>query len=759
MNMVTIFSENVMHALGWSLIHSLWQGAIIALILAVLLLFFRKSSSSFRYRLSVGSLFLAFVLFFGTFIFFYSNSSANEVEALVVDNEEIIEIIIETTNPTATENANFLAVYADYFNTHLPFIVTLWLMGMVVFTLRFLGGLAFTQRLKYSQNSPMAFEWEEVMNEIKTRLNITQNIQLVESKLVNVPMVIGYLKPMVLLPFGVVNYLSISEVEAVLAHELAHIKRYDYLVNIIQSIIETLLFFHPAIWWISGEIRRERENCCDDLALEIVDNLTYAKALASLEQFRLNSIYQRKPQFSMAAITNKNQLLNRVQRILNQPQKNQNNFRGFFAALILVISFVGTSLDAQKVENIEPKSESNFPIIEKIDIQNVEIPTAEVFPETVEAPSLPKLTEPMFPNTTEPKFPNNLEADKTEVVVSTNEKEFNWLPRKNLIILPDANIQANSVIKIKADKSRILDDIMSITIRKDTSITGEITEMTIVRKVKDKSGKDAELTIEIKSQNGIKTVTTYENGQKLSREQQKQYQQYIDQSFMIANEERVKFRGDREADIRLRKELIEKERVIRKAESEARRKHQLEMAELRKQLAREKARMSEEIARQNSNITKEQVKIQKEYAEQLAEIAREQAEIERELAEHNQDLAREYQEQLKELKVEELEMVRELAEQQADLKREMAEKALIIAKSKKHKIWIDKFKEEMVKDGILDKNTKSFKLKMDKKGIKVNGKKLTKEQEKKYIQLYESITGEKWQDGNAVQIRVTDEDF
>lgn len=748
MSLVTIFSEKIMHALGWSLIHSLWQGAIIALVLAVLLLFFRKSSSKFRYRLSVSSLFLAFGLFVGTFVFFYLNAGSQEVETMLTDNEEIIEIIIETTNPTTTEKANFLAVYTDYFNAHLPFIVTLWLMGMMVFTLRFLGGLAYTQRLKHSQHSPMAFEWEEVMNEIITQFKITQRIQLVESKLVNVPMVIGYLKPMILLPFGVVNQLSISEVEAVLAHELAHIKRYDYLVNIIQSIIETLLFFHPAIWWISGEIRRERENCCDDLALEIVDSLTFAKALASLEQFRLNSIYQRKPQFSMAAITNKNQLLNRVQRILNQPQKNQNNFRGFFAALILVISFVGTSLDAQKVENIEPKSEPNFPIIEEVDIENVAIPTAEVFPETVEEPNFPELEEPKFLNVEATVFPNNFEADNIEVIASPTSEEFSWLPRKNVIILQNTAVKSNSTIKIKADKSKVLDDIVSITIRKDTSITGEIQALTIVRKVKDKNGKEVELTIEVKSGDGIKTVTTYENGRKLNKEEQKQYQSYVNDTFVIANEESIRFSGDRDAAVRLRK-----------AENEAIRQYEMEIVELRRQLAKEKATMNREVAERNAELSKEQAKMQRAYAAEIAAIAREQAVIERELAAHNRELAEEYREQLKQLKAEEVAIARELAQQQAELKRETAEKALMIAKSQKHNLWIDTFKKEMVKDGILEKGTTDFKLKMDQRGIKVNGKKLTKEQEKIYIKIYESITGEKWHDGHAIQIRVTDERF
>lgn len=732
MNLVNIFSDELMHALGWSLIHSLWQGAAIALLLAIVLLLFRKKSSKFRYRLSVSSLFFAFALFVGTFMIFYLNTASIETENILIQNEEIIEVIIESTNPITEENTNFLTVYTNYFNTHLPFIVTLWLMGMVIFTLRFLGGLAYSQRLKHSQHSPMDFEWEEVMNEIQTQFNITQNIQLVESKLVAVPMVIGYLKPMILFPFGVINQLSISEVEAVLAHELAHIKRYDYLVNIVQSIIETLLFFHPAIWWISGEIRRERENCCDDLALEIVDNLTFAKALAILEQFRLNSIYQRKPQFSMAAITNKNQLLNRVQRILNQPQKNQNNFRGFFAACILLISFVATSLDAQQVEAIEPKNKSEFPtILTEVDViesKNI-VSEEEEFSTIIESDFSTELVE-FSTSTLLESDVELLDFTDAKVTVHSNSSNFNWTSPDNMIIIPkEIGLNNQTIVTVKTD------NVVSITIKKDTSITG-IEEITIIRNVKDKNGNDAKLKMEIKSVDGIKTVTTYENGKKLDEKDQKYYQSYIDESQAIANKESVHFGNNGHSEIRLRKKVIEKEVIRRQAEAEGKRADKLELAEV-------------------SVVKKEMLEQKRE----LAVIARERAIIERELAEHNKNIAREYQEQLKELQAQEREIIAGLAEQQTEVKRQMAEQALVIAKSQKHNIWINQFKIEMVKDGILKEEPTNFKLKMDDKGIKVNGKKLTLEQEKKYIKIYESITGEKWQKGNAIHIQVTDEKF
>ncbi|NJN78529.1 MAG: M48 family metalloprotease [Saprospiraceae bacterium] len=233
-------------------------------------------------------------------------------------------------------------------------------------------------------------------------MNFRSNVRLVESALINVPVVIGYLKPMILMPIGLVNQLTIYQVEAILAHELAHIKRYDYLMNLVQSVIETILFFHPAVWWISGEIRRERENCCDDLALRITDSITFAKALANVEQFRSNFINKRKPQLSMAALTNKNQLLNRVQRILNQPQKNRSSLKGLFAACILIVSFIATSLDAQRVE-IQENLDASKSLMEvmtqetaKPDFPMTIVKDNEEFPTTAET-EIPTLLDIKFP--------------------------------------------------------------------------------------------------------------------------------------------------------------------------------------------------------------------------------------------------------------------------------------------------------------------------------------------------------------------------
>ena len=148
---------------------------------------------------------------------------------------------------------------------------------------------------------------------LSRRLHIARPVRLLRSTLVDVPTVIGWLKPVILLPATALSGLNPHQLEAILAHELAHIRRHDYLVNLLQTVVETLLFYHPAVWWLSRRIRAERENCCDDLAVSLCgDPVTYARALADLEGLR-----NPTRRFVMAA--DGGSLVQRVRRLLGAP--------------------------------------------------------------------------------------------------------------------------------------------------------------------------------------------------------------------------------------------------------------------------------------------------------------------------------------------------------------------------------------------------------------------------------------------------------
>jgi GWxTD domain-containing protein len=169
----------------------------------------------------------------------------------------------------------------------MPIVLAVWLVGVVLLFVRLGIGLVIAQRMMSAATQPPPRDLLHVFHRLAHRIEVSRPIRLLHSTLVQVPTVIGWLRPVVLIPLGCLSGLSPSQVEAILAHELAHILRRDYLVSILQSIVEALLFYHPAVWWVSRHIRREREHCCDDLVVQYTgDALAYARALSLLEEHR-----------------------------------------------------------------------------------------------------------------------------------------------------------------------------------------------------------------------------------------------------------------------------------------------------------------------------------------------------------------------------------------------------------------------------------------------------------------------------------------
>ena len=336
-----ILSEELVYALGWTVVHSLWQSLGVALLLAGALLVLQKQTAKTRYRVAYLALLIALGLSVATFVRLYQFGSL----------EKTTEITLLTTpadpQETVASSESFgtqplLQRFANYFQAHMPLIVSVWLLGMAFFTLRLLGGLSYVQYLKTSHVFPTDKKWQLLLQQLAKRIPLHRPVQLMESALVKVPMVIGHLKPVILMPVGVVNALSPDQVEAIVAHELAHIARQDYLLNVLQSVIEVLFYFNPAIWWISVNIRTERENCCDDLAVVLCGNsLNYAKALLAIQEMS-----QAAPVFAMAFAGKKNQLLFRIQRILNQSQNKPDIMEKITATFLLLAALIGLTISA-----------------------------------------------------------------------------------------------------------------------------------------------------------------------------------------------------------------------------------------------------------------------------------------------------------------------------------------------------------------------------------------------------------------------------
>jgi beta-lactamase regulating signal transducer with metallopeptidase domain len=359
-----ILSDRIIEALGLTIIHSLWQGALIAMVLGMLMFFTRKFTSVTRYFLSVTALAFMLICPVYTFIKNYNPEPAanNSTYADRLSDTPALKRDITT----ASENNEIIAEghtaklksvpLKDFFNRHFPLIVTIWFAGIIFFTLKFIGALAYTQRLKYYRISQISEDWQKKTRLLCKKLNIGKAVKIYKSALAKVPMVIGLIKPVILLPVSAFTGLSPKQLESIIAHELAHILRRDYIINLLQSVVEILFFYHPAVWWINNVIRTERENCCDDIAIaQTGDSTDYARALASIQEHLLLN-----KSLALSAAGNKNKLLKRIKRLLNQPKMKTNFIEGFTASCIILIGIFMIVLNANAItdRNTEPSSQA-----------------------------------------------------------------------------------------------------------------------------------------------------------------------------------------------------------------------------------------------------------------------------------------------------------------------------------------------------------------------------------------------------------------
>ncbi len=303
-----LLTSDVVRPLGWALVHFLWQGVAIAAVAGIIFLLLRQRSANARYvgacvalLVIAGAPILTFVMLrlaSSASIPSHHSLSAQAAPSLPEEQSPRQSLpkdtkrIAPTSRPLVADldqaPPSLPATGNRILDPALPWIVLAWLVGSVVLAMRLAGGWAVAQWMRRAGTHPVAARWQRVLARLVARIRVSRPVQLLESAVAEVPTVIGWLRPVVLLPAGALAGLTPKQLEAILAHELAHIRRHDYLVNILQSAIEVVLFYHPAVWWISHRIRIEREHCCDDIAVAVSgDPLSYARALADLEQLRI----------------------------------------------------------------------------------------------------------------------------------------------------------------------------------------------------------------------------------------------------------------------------------------------------------------------------------------------------------------------------------------------------------------------------------------------------------------------------------------
>lgn len=296
--------ENFNAALGQTLIHSLWQGVIIAGITGLIIILTRNTKAANRYLLMVGTLLLFALVTVGTFFYeLYQPSAKATITGIIYQVSAISKVSpVESSLPQQV---------MQYVNTHTQTIVFIWFFIVLARSLQLATGLQSLYHLRRKNLFAVNEDWARRVAVLSSQLGIDRIVGIAESGLAKVPMVIGHLKPLILIPAGLLTALPPAEIEAILIHELAHIQRRDYLVNLLQSFLEIIFFFNPAVLWLSALIRTERENCCDDIAVaQTSSKVNYIRALVSCQEYQLSA-----PAYAMAFPGKRSQLMDRVKRM------------------------------------------------------------------------------------------------------------------------------------------------------------------------------------------------------------------------------------------------------------------------------------------------------------------------------------------------------------------------------------------------------------------------------------------------------------
>nr|WP_295929272.1 M56 family metallopeptidase [uncultured Dyadobacter sp.] len=347
-------------AFGWTLIHSIWQGTLLMLCAVAVFYFLRKKTAATRYLAAVGFLFAQVIVSAGTFIYYYPKNTTAITSAKGLARQTALSASRAWAEVSADMPISFKVQM--WLAAHLHELVICWLIGSGILLLRFAGGWIFTERLRLNAKVIMDKEWRARFGVITAKMNIAKAVEFRETAKVLTPMVIGAFSPVVLIPIGLLSGFSTAQVEAILAHELAHIRRNDYLINMLQSFVEVIFFFHPAIWWLSERVRTEREHCCDDIALAVCgDKMSLAHALVKVAE------WQAAPGLAMAFASKKPLLLHRVQRVLGLNPKPVRTFSSLPAMIFAIGLVIGLSAYAvaQKVEKDKERKAAKHMTVKK----------------------------------------------------------------------------------------------------------------------------------------------------------------------------------------------------------------------------------------------------------------------------------------------------------------------------------------------------------------------------------------------------------
>ena len=434
--------EVFIQQVGLTLLHSLWQAAAVYVVYIVVSYLLKSASASSRYYLA----FLALMAMFLLPIVTYLRLSNNSVTQLVVERaspgytvEEVAYVLADTRF-----NVNhYLQIIEDFLTAFAPWFVWFWIFGLILMAVRMTGGYVLAYRLTRKQCLVAPSQWLDRLKHMADAMAIKTPISLFESYRIDMPMVIGHLKPVILVPIGTFARLPYDQVEMILAHELAHIKRADFMLNLFQSIVESFLFFNPFVWLISSHIRNEREHACDDLALSVNgQKLSLAKALVTLAEKQANKITFH----SNAMLTfNKINTMKRIERLFTNHKLKPTSFEKLMVIsismmLMLLVSFSGTLSSATASTWPFQQAKNEYPVVSKHS------------PNVSQPDSLKKLRKPekvvMIEEVEEAKAPvEPEEIDSSSMDIEVESVIIDGKPSKQIIKI----INGDTVLQVYSD--------------------------------------------------------------------------------------------------------------------------------------------------------------------------------------------------------------------------------------------------------------------------------------------------------------------
>ena len=313
--MIKLFAQEWAQALGWALLHAVWQLALIGLVAWVYMRFSTSQPAYRRYNAMAGWLVLCLFVVAGTFMYYLlvvelsASTIAKSAAPAVSTSAAATDIQINVAGKSARLSA--------WMDEHLHWFTLAWLVGVFALSIRALGACVFLQYLRWEGAAYPAVQWQRRFQALKNQMGITQAVGFLESAIVKAPVAFGFFKPVILIPAGWLAQLPPEQLEALLLHELAHVRRLDFLVNIVLSTIAILLFYHPVVHWLSARIGELREESCDDQAVAGGANpIAFAESLLAI-------VNHKKIAFAMNATSFSSHFSHRIQRLIAPPVVNQ----------------------------------------------------------------------------------------------------------------------------------------------------------------------------------------------------------------------------------------------------------------------------------------------------------------------------------------------------------------------------------------------------------------------------------------------------